>query len=211
MKKTKLLKRLTTLVVLGFLAILSVDLYFSLNAKQRTFDDLSSIPKNRVGVVLGVGKYTDDGHENLFYRYRVEAAARLLKAGKIELILVSGDNSNCNYDEPTTFKNDLMLLGVPEEKIALDYAGFRTLDSTVRAKEIFGLESCTFISQRFHNERALFLADAHGLNAIGYNAKDVSGRYGRKAKLREYLARPVAILDVLFNTQPKYLGVAENI
>ena len=197
-------------LVLGLIAIFAIDTYFSVNASKRLYNNISEVPKNRVGVILGVGKYTTNGHVNLFYAHRLKAAVQLYNAGKIDQILVSGDNNNCNYDEPTTFKNDLITLGIPEDKITLDYAGFRTLDSAVRAKKIFGLNEFTFISQRFHNERALFLADAYQIDAIGFNAQDVTGKYGRKAKLREYLARPMALLDIVFNTQPKYLGVPEK-
>lgn len=211
MKNKKLIKKIALVIVFGLIAIFVIDTFFSVNASRRLYYDAKEIPKNRVGVVLGVGKFTSEGYVNLFYKYRLEAAVELFQVGKIDLVLVSGDNSRCDYDEPTTFKNDLMALGIPEDRIVLDYAGFRTLDSAVRAKKVFGLDNFTFISQRFHNERALFLADAHGINAIGYNAKDVTGKFGRKAKLREYLARPVAVLDVVFNTQPKYLGVAEKI
>ena len=95
---------------------------------------------------------------------------------------------------------------MPENKIFLDYAGFRTLDSVVRSKEIFGLNSITIISQKFHNERAIYLAKNFKINAIAYNATDIQGRYGIKTKLREYIARTKASMDVLFNVQPKFLG-----
>ncbi|WP_370214466.1 SanA/YdcF family protein [Mesoflavibacter profundi] len=119
---------------------------------------------------------------------------------------MSGDNSRKDYDEPSTFKSDLIQLGVPETDIYLDYAGFRTLDSVVRAKKIFGLENVTIISQKFHNERAIYLAENFNLNATAFNAKDVSNRYGFKTKIREYLARTKAVIDVIMNKQPKYLG-----
>ena len=108
--------------------------------------------------------------------------------------------------EPKTIKNDLVAEGIPSEKIFLDYAGFRTLDSMVRAKEVFGLENVTVISQKFHNERAIYLAKKKGLIAIGYNAKDVTGNSGLKIRLREYLARVKVFIDLLFNTQPKFFG-----
>jgi len=101
---------------------------------------------------------------------------------------------------------DLIKGGIPEEKIFLDYAGFRTLDSMVRAKEVFGLDSVTVISQKFHNERAIYIAERKGLSAIGFNAKDVSTRNGLKVQFREYFARVKVFLDLLFNTQPKFYG-----
>ena len=141
-----------------------------------------------------------------YYKYRVNAAVKLYKAGKIAFIVVSGDNSSKDNDEPTDFKNDLMKQGIPANKIFLDYAGFRTLDSVVRIKEIFGQDSVTMISQQFHNERAIYLAEHFNINAIGFNAKGISGRYGLKVKLREYLARVKVFVDIIFNVQPKFLG-----
>jgi len=119
--------------------------------------------------------------------------------------LASGDNLTSN-DELFVFKEDLIKLGIPADKIFLDYAGFRTLDSMVRAKEIFGQESITFISQKFHNERAIYLAEKFDIKAIGFNAKDVSSDYGRYTSFREYLARSKAVLDIIIGTQPKFLG-----
>ena len=88
----------------------------------------------------------------------------------------------------------------------MDYAGFRTLDSVIRAKEIFGLETFTVISQKFHNERAIYLAKKYGIQVVGFNAKDVEGRSGFKTKLREYFARTKAVLDVITGKSPKFLG-----
>ncbi len=164
------------------------------------------IPKNRVGLVLGTSKRLTDGQPNPYYIYRINATIELFRAGKIDFILVSGDNGSRYYNEPNTFKKDLVKSGIPEEKIFLDYAGFRTLDSMVRAKSIFGLDSVTVISQEFHIERAIYLAEKKGLNAIGFNAKDVSGNQGLQVRLREYLARVKVFLDLLLNTQPKFYG-----
>ncbi|MBT8180545.1 MAG: YdcF family protein, partial [Eudoraea sp.] len=96
--------------------------------------------------------------------------------------------------------------GIPAEKIYLDYAGFRTLDSMVRAKFIFGLDSVTVISQKFHNERAIYLAEKKGLKAIGFNAKGISGKQGIKVQFREYFARVKVFIDLLLNTQPRFYG-----
>lgn len=147
-----------------------------------------------------------NGMLNFYFKYRVEAVTELYKHGKIEFVLVSGDNGNKEYDEPTDFKNELIKNGIPASKIYLDYAGFRTLDSVVRAKKIFGLEKITIISQQFHNERAIYLAEKNNILAIGYNAKDLDGRYGARVKAREYLARTKVFLDLLFGVKPKYLG-----
>ncbi|GAA4959499.1 SanA/YdcF family protein [Algibacter aquimarinus] len=185
---------------------LIINFKISHKAKDFVYDDLLKVPKNKVGLVLGTGKRTSYGSINLYYKYRLEAAFSLYKSGKIQYILISGDNSRKGYDEPTDFKNDLIKKGVPENKIYLDYAGFRTLDSIVRANKIFGLKSVTIISQKFHNERALYLSKHFKIDAVAFNAKDVDGRYGLKTKLREYVARTKASLDLLFKVEPRFLG-----
>lgn len=172
----------------------------------KTFSNINDVPKNRVGLVLGTSKKLVGGQSNPYYTYRIQAAVQLFNSGKIEFVLVSGDNATIYYNEPTTFKNDLVKGGIPKEKIFLDYAGFRTLDSMVRAKEIFGLNSVTVISQKFHNERAIYLAEKKGLLAIGYNAKDINGQQGFKVRFREYFARVKVFIDLMFNTQPKFYG-----
>lgn len=170
------------------------------------FTSVEKIPHNKVGLLLGTSKYASRGQLNLFYKYRIEAAHTLFSSGKIDYILVSGDNSTHYYNEPKKFKDDLISIGIPKNRIILDYAGFRTLDSVVRAKEVFGEDNVTIISQRFHNERALYIACIHNIKAIAYNAKDVTDKYGLKVHLREYLARVKVFIDFLFNVQPKFLG-----
>ena len=200
----KKIRNLSILIVLIGIAVFACYHWVSHTTKDKIYSDVTAIPKNKVGLLLGTGKYMASGNVNLFYKYRIEATVELYKAGKIEYILVSGDNSRKDYDEPTDFKNDLIALGIPEDKIYLDYAGFRTLDSIVRAKEIFGQSKLTIISQQFHNERAIFIANHFNIDAIGFNAKDV--RYRSKRPIREYLARTKANIDLVFNVQPKFLG-----
>ncbi len=181
------------------------------NAESKTYTKVNEIRKNKVGLVLGTTKLLRNGQINLYFRYRIDATIELYKNGKIDFVLISGDNGNKDYDEPTDFKEELVKQGIPENKIFLDYAGFRTLDSVVRAKEIFGQFEITIISQKFHNERAIYLAEKNGINAIGFNAKDVSSRYGLRVQLREYLARTKVFLDILFGVKPKFLGEKINI
>ncbi len=193
------------LLFLGFFITFS-NLWVKKEAENRVYSSIEKIPSNKVGLVLGTSKYLKNGQVNLYFIYRIQAAVDLFNAGKIDYILISGDNGNKNYDEPTDFKNELIKNGIPADKIYLDYAGFRTLDSVVRAKEIFGLGSVTIISQKFHNERAVFLAEHFGLNAVGFNAKDVQGIISLRLKIREYLARTKAVLDIIWSVQPKFLG-----
>lgn len=176
------------------------------SVQNKVFSDLNLIQKNKVGLVLGTSKYLKNGTVNLYFKYRIDATVALYKNNKIECILISGDNSKEDYDEPTDFKNELISKGIPENKIFLDYAGFRTLDSVVRAKLVFGLNNFTLISQQFHNERALYLARKNGINAIAYNAKDVPNKYGIKVKIREYFARTKVFIDILFKVKPKFIG-----
>ncbi|WP_209405067.1 vancomycin high temperature exclusion protein [Pseudozobellia sp. WGM2] len=198
--------------VIGLLFATLILLIFMCNsiitnaAEGKTFDDPQDIVENRVGLVLGTSKKLIGGLPNPYYSYRIKATIELYKADKIKFVLVSGDNGTRYYNEPNTFKKDLIAGGIPADKIFLDFAGFRTLDSMVRAKEVFGLNSVTVISQEFHNQRAIYLAEKKGLKAIGYNAKTVSGNQGLKVQLREYLARVKVFIDLLFNTQPKFFG-----
>ncbi len=198
----------TIIIVITFL-ISSVFLpYYIIQIKteNKLFDKMSLIPYNKVALVLGTSKKLSNGNINLYFKYRVNAAVRLFNSGKIKYILVSGDNGIDGYDEPTDFKNELIKKGIPTERIYLDYAGFRTLDSVVRANKIFGQNSITIISQKFHNERAVFLAELKGLKAVGFNAKSVSRKYGIKVYLREYLARTKVFIDIIYHVKPKFLG-----
>jgi SanA protein len=176
-------------------------------AGARVFDDAAAVPANRVGLLLGCSPRLADGRRNLYFDLRIRAAAELYRAGKVRYVLASGDNGTKGYDEPGEMKAALVAAGVPEDRIALDYAGFRTLDSVVRAKKVFGEERFTVISQRFHNERAVYLARENGIDAVGFNARDVGGAAGRFTRLREIGARVKAVLDVhVLRTRPRFLG-----
>lgn len=203
----KRLIQIIGLIVFGTLILILFSNYtITESTKNKTFSDISAIQKNRVGLLLGTSKYYKEGGINLYFKYRIDAAVALYNQDKIDFILVSGDNSTLNYNEPITFKKELIKRGIPEEVIFLDYAGFRTLDSVVRAEAIFGQKNITIISQQFHNERAIYIAGKRGINAIGYNARDIDGKSGFKVKLREYFARTKAFLDVVFNVEPKFYG-----
>lgn len=176
------------------------------SSKKEVFDSVQLINHNKVGLLLGTSKFVHGGKINLYYKYRIEAAVQLFESGKVDYILISGDNSKKDYDEPTSMKNDLIAEGIPESRIFLDYAGFRTLDSVVRCKYIFSQDSITIISQRFHNERAIYIAKKKGIKAVGFNAKDVTVHYGYKTKAREKIARIKMFMDLIFNKKPKFYG-----
>ena len=206
MLRKKILLAVILLLALAISAIYFCDAAICSSAKGKLYSDVQSIPYNRAGVLLGTSKYLGGGCPNPYYDNRIEAAAELLKAGKIKYIIVSGDNSRKEYNEPVQMKEDLIKAGADSSRIYLDYAGFRTFDSMVRAKEIFGLDSVTVISQQFHNERAVYIGEHEGIYTIGFNAKDVSSRIGFKVEVREKFARVKVFLDYLFGKEPKFLG-----
>jgi SanA protein len=195
--------------LLAFCAIslISARLIIGRAARNKTYTDASSIPHCHVGLVLGCPKKVFGGWSNPFFENRIAAAANLYLHNKVDYLVVSGDNHVQSYDEPTDMKNSLIEKGVPADRIYLDYAGFRTLDSIVRVKEIFGQDSVTIVSQNSHNQRAIFLADHHGVDAIAFDAPDVAPQYADKTEFREQFAKAKAILDVyLFHKQPHFLG-----
>ena len=175
-------------------------------AKGRLYNDIDSIPHNHAALVLGTSPNGRHGGPNLFFQARINACVELFNEGKIDRIIVSGDNRHVSYNEPRAMRQALINKGIPAEVIFLDYAGFRTLDSVVRAREVFGQSSFTVISQKFHNERALFIAGQKGIDAIGFNAADVRSYHGFLTHAREVLARFKVYLDLIFDTQPHFLG-----
>ncbi|MFT6383648.1 MAG: SanA protein [Bacteroidia bacterium] len=202
----KWLKRIFYSGVALLLLVLLLNYKVKHDVKESMYDNITETPSKKVGLLLGTAKYVKGGWINLYYTHRITAAVELYKAGKIEYILISGDNGRESYDEPTLMREDLMAAGIPESAIYLDYAGFRTLDSVVRCKRIFGELDILVISQQFHNERAVYIARAKGMQAIGYNAQDVNAKYGFKTRIREYLARTKMFLDLWFGKEPKFLG-----
>jgi SanA protein len=202
----KILYTLLALIILFVITIIICNYTIDNSSRGKTYNSINEIPKNRVGIILGTAKRLTSGHPNMYYSNRIDAAVALFNGQKIEFILVSGDNGSIYYNEPKSIKKDLIKAGIPEDKIFLDYAGFRTYDSMIRARYIFGLENVTVISQKFHNDRAIYIAGKKGINAIGFNAKDISVANGFKVQIREYLARVKVFIDLFTNKQPKFLG-----
>ncbi len=176
------------------------------SAKGKLFSDTNAIPFNKVGLLLGTAKYLGNGITNPYYTYRIRATIKLVRDSKIKYVIISGDNGHKEYNEPEMMQADLMEAGIDSSNIFLDYAGFRTFDSMVRLKEIFGQESVTVISQQFHNERAIYTASKLGIKAIAFNAKDVSTTEGLRTQIREKFARVKVFLDFLIGTKSKFLG-----
>ena len=210
-KRVQILKGfLLALVALALCGLALLSLCYrsvSRQAEGRMSDRVEDVPSRRVAVVFGTNPKAADGRDNVYFKYRIQAAADLYHTGKAALFLVSGDNGRKTYDEPGAMRDSLSAHGVPREAIFCDYAGFNTLSTVIRAQKVFGLDSVIFVSQEFHNERALFLAGRNGLDAVAYNAQDVPSRYFRiKSFLREHLARVKMYLDIWLKRQPRYLG-----
>jgi SanA protein len=204
------MKRVLSFLLLSAVLVLLIIFYCNKiiadNAKGKLYGDIQSIPYNRVGLLLGTSRTGQGGNNNPYYVYRIEASAKLIKENKIKYLIISGDNGRMEYNEPEAMRADLIHAGIDSTIIYLDYAGFRTFDSVVRLKEIFGQDSVTIISQSFHNERAIYTASKEGIMAIGFNAKDVGYSAGFKTQVREKLARVKVFLDLWFGKKPKFLG-----
>ncbi len=201
---------LAAAVLLPLCLLLGVDLAITIGSRGQIYDDLAGVPPAPVALVLGTSS-RQHGRPNPFYEQRIEAAARLFHAGRVRAILVSGDNATLQYNEPWTMRADLLELGVPEEYITLDYAGFRTLDSIVRAKVVFQQDELIIVSQRFHVARALFLARHAGIQATAFAVANppVSGYL--RIRVREIFARIAAVFDVLSGRGPRFLGDPEPV
>lgn len=172
------------------------------NAKDKVLSDIDSIKYNKVGLLLGTTPQARlDRITNYFFIYRIDAAEQLYKAGKIEKILISGDeNSLDGVNEPECMRDSLVARGVPASAIILDGKGYRTICSVVNANKVYGLKSFTVISQKFHNERAIYQAEHLGLdveNIQAYNAKDPKSRRAYLTTIREYFARVKMFMDLL--------------
>ena len=214
MKHTLFIRR--AFVFVGCILLLLVGVILTCNqivvnsTKEKVFNDINSIKSAEVGLLLGTTPQTRiGGRRNMFFKYRIDAAEDLYNAGKIKYILISGDeNSLDGINEPECMKDSLVARGIPENMIFLDGKGFRTLDSVVRMSKVFGVRTFTIISQRFHNERALYLAEHLGLDVEdlqAYNAKEPTSAMSMMTYVREYLARVKMFFDIWTGKQPSSL------
>jgi len=211
MLKTVITKHKIFISVIGLGLVIGSTSYFinhhiSNHYNHKIYTQTDKIPHSRVALLLGTAK-TFNGRDNLYFTTRINAAAQLYHAKKIEKIVASGDNSRLGYDEATDMEQALIQKGIHPDDIYLDYAGFRTLDSVVRLKKVFGVKQVTIISQRTHCQRALFIANNHAIEAIAFEARDIAHAGKLKLQIREYLARVKAWIDVkIINKSPKFLG-----
>ncbi|MCP5522153.1 MAG: YdcF family protein [Verrucomicrobiales bacterium] len=182
-------------------------------ASGLVFTRLEDVPSRDVGLVLGTVRLLASGRTNLHFLHRLEAAAQLYRAGKVRHLILSGDNHVVGYDEPSDMRDALMERGVPERDITLDYAGFRTLDSVLRAHSVFGVDSFVIITEEFHCPRAVWIGRSKGLDVVAFAAPDVALRsWSARVKFREVLANVRCGLDLyLLGTRPKFPGPPEPI
>ncbi len=209
------MKRYITIGLWGTLAIFllcSASYWYIANVTSpHIHTDITSLGVYDVALVLGTSKYSKAGNRNMYFYHRIDAAVALYNSGKVKKILVSGDNSQKEYNEPFDMLKALMERGIPRKDIVLDYAGFRTFDSMVRAKEVFGQKRFVVISQKFHLERALYIGMNKDMDVVGFVAKDPT-RANIPLFAREIMARTKAVLDCqLLGTTPKFLGQKEVI
>ncbi|MHC3472103.1 SanA/YdcF family protein [Streptomyces sp. 7R007] len=180
-------------------------LYVATGDRLRTTAD---VPRTEVAVVFGAGLW--DGEPSPYLAHRLDAAAELYREHRIEVVLVTGDNSREDYDEPDAMRAYLQEHGVPGSRIVGDYAGFDTWDSCVRAKKIFGVDRAVLVSQAFHIRRAVALCEAAGVTSYGVGVQDkhdVTWYYGGT---REIFAAGKAALDAVFQPDPRFLGRKET-
>lgn len=195
-----------SLAVTLVVAVWAVGQHIEATALKRLYEDMETLPQRDVALVLGTARSTSGGM-NEFYLARIEAAADLFHAGKVLHIIVSGSNPSRYYNEPVQMKRDLVDRAVPADSITEDRAGFRTLDSIVRADRVMGQRAFTVVSQRFHAVRAVYIGMHFGLDVVAYCAEQPPEGEIYTSYLREYGARFKALLDVnLLNTQPRHLG-----
>ena len=201
-------RRLLRAAVLGCVLVLLPATWMNVTASPRV-RSAAEVPTAPVAVVFGAGLW--DGEPSPYLAHRLDAAAQLYRAGRVRAVLVTGDNSRRDYDEPNAMRNYLVRHGVPGSQVVNDYAGFDTWDSCARARRIFGVQRAVLISQGFHIRRALVLCEAAGVDAHGVAAssdrRDITWYYGG---VREILAAGKAAWDVAVRPDPRFLGPRER-
>ena len=206
-RKMKLIIKTIIISFLSAIIILVVlNQLINCRSAKYIYNDIAELPENNVALVLGTSRYKRDGSANPYFHNRINAAVKLYENNKVNYILVSGDNRSMYYNEPGFMRLELLNNGINDSVIYLDYAGFRTYDSVIRCHEVFGQSSFTIVSQKFHNQRAVFIAHSKNINAIAFNADDIKLREGFRIRLREIFARIKVYIDIITDKQPKYLG-----
>lgn len=200
----KILLLVEIMVLLPLLLLFVTNQVINTATRQHLFDSLEQLPENRVGLVLGTSPRLKDGRANPYFNYRMEAAAKLYHHNKVQYLIVSGDNRTRYYNEPEYMRQALIELDVPQSVIFSDNAGLRTYESVVRARDVFGQKEITIISQKFHNQRAVYIAKRKGINAVGFNAADVRQEMNDRTRIREWFAKTKVFWDLLFEKDTNY-------
>ncbi|MDE7024837.1 MAG: YdcF family protein, partial [Paramuribaculum sp.] len=205
--KRKIIIGILILAALGIASILICDWMVAYAAKDRLYDNVENVPHRKVGLVLGTSPIsTWNGRRNYYFDHRIKAASELYKAGKVDWLVVSGGdyrNTENGYDEPVAMRDSLMKQGVDSAHIVLDYDGTRTLNSIAKMRDVYRHDSIIIISQKYHNERALYQAKHLGIDGIGFNAKTPGRRTSWwRNRGREVLARVKLFVDILRDKQP---------
>jgi SanA protein len=197
---------------LGVLFLVLCNAWVVGTTSAKVYETQAKLPDHRMALVLGTSHRTIGGGPNPFFEKRMETAAELFKNGKVDHFILSGDNRSRYYNEPIEMRKSLVKKGVPPTAITLDYAGLRTLDSIIRCKQIFGQDKITIITQPFHSYRALFISNYYDIDAVAVVAGEPDFENSVKVRLREYLARTKAVLDLyIFKTSPRFLGQKEEV
>ena len=203
MKKRAFILKLCLLVPIFIVVVSNLVIKFS--TAHYLYDSVELIPYNEAGLVLGTSPRVRNGGSNPYFTNRMVAAAELYHNGKVSVMIVSGDNRTRYYNEPEQMRRALVSLGVPSSSIIMDQAGLRTLDSVLRARDVFNINEITIISQKFHNQRAVYIAKQKGMKVYALNAKDVDHNPSDRTRLREWLAKTIVFWDLLTNRQPQHL------
>ena len=195
------------MIVFCIVLVLTCNQIVESNAKGKVFSELDSITPTEWGLLLGTTPQSRIGRRpNQFFKYRIDAAEQLYKAGKIKRILISGDEDSFDgVNEVVSMRDSLVARGVEANDIVLDGKGLRTLDSVVRTAKVYDIHSFVLISQRFHNERAIYLAEHLGLDVhdiYGYDAADATSKLSFITYIREYFARVNVFIDLLTKKEP---------
>lgn len=192
--------------------ILLSNLWIVYSTSDRIYKSISEVPAKKIGLVLGTTHRLKTGQDNPYFTERIRTAAKLYKQNKVEHFILSGDNNTIYYNEPLKMQTALIEAGVPESAITLDYAGFRTLDSVIRCKEVFGQDQIVIITQEFHSYRALFISDYYSIKAVAMVANNAPFPSSFSVIFREVIARPKAVIDLyILKKSPKFLGEKEYI
>jgi len=210
MKAAKKIFLILLLIVLC--SLIGTNIWVVKSTEDQVYQRLEDVPVSSVGLVLGTSHRIAGGKPNPFFEKRMQTAAALYHSGKVEHFILSGDNRTQFYNEPQEMKKALLKMGVPDSAITLDYAGLRTLDSIVRSKEIFGQNKIVIITQTFHCYRAVFISKYYDIDAIAMMAGEPGEEHTFRIRLREYLARTKAVLDLyILKTEPRHLGEKQEL